>query len=294
MALRQLMDSDKDLTTTSVARSVGMSTATISQWLNHKYNGDVEKVCDAVKKFIDLYHDRKASRQQGRYRKPAFVQTSVSTKIFEVAKLCQIDGDIGVAIGEPGIGKTVSVEAFAAQNSGVILLEADPGMPVKACFAKMQRQFGGDGYGTAYTLFEDVLVRLNNSGRLIVIDEAEHLPHGALELLRRLHDKAGVGILLVGSPVLLGKLRGCRGQYTQLYSRVGVLASLKPINAADAEAIAEAALPGVGHARTLHEKTLGNARKLNKLAKRSSRISELNALPIDATVIEAAMTTLLV
>ena len=75
----------------------------------------------------------------------------------------------------------------------------------------------------------DIVNKLKNSGRLIIVDEAENLPYRALELLRRIYDKAKVGILLVGLPKLLTNLKGNKGQYKQLYSRVGVLAELLPI-----------------------------------------------------------------
>ena len=49
----------------------------------------------------------------------------------------------------------------------------------------------------------EVVNKLNNSGRLLIIDEAENLPYRALEITRRIHDKTAVGVLLVGRNILL-------------------------------------------------------------------------------------------
>ena len=54
----------------------------------------------------------------------------------------------------------------------------------------------------------DIIDKLKSSGRLIIVDEAEHLPYTSLELLRRIYDKAEVGILLVGMPRLMKNLKG--------------------------------------------------------------------------------------
>lgn len=61
---------------------------------------------------------------------------------------------------------------------------------------------------------------LRDSGRLLMVDEAELLLYRALEVLRRLHDKAGIGIVLAGMPRLLINLKGRRGEFAQLLPAV--------------------------------------------------------------------------
>jgi hypothetical protein len=55
---------------------------------------------------------------------------------------------------------------------------------------------------------------------MIIIDEAEHLPYRALELIRRVHDKAGISLALCGMPRLEKNVQGDRSHYAQLNSRV--------------------------------------------------------------------------
>ena len=67
----------------------------------------------------------------------------------------------------------------------------------------------------------------------MIIDEAENLPYRALEIARRIHDKTGVGVLLVGRSILLENLKGYNNQYDQLYSRVKYTKILNRIQLVD-------------------------------------------------------------
>jgi len=291
--LRAIMDRE-NISQTAIAKGVGLSVATVSQWLGHKYKGDTEKVRKAVTKFLRTFQERK-ERKATNVRTPGFIRTSVAGHITEVAKICHLDGEIGVAVGDAGIGKTTAVKKFAQDEAGVILIEADLGYIARVLFQVISAELGLEGVGTIHTLFEQAESKLQATGRLIIIDEAEHLPFKALELLRRLHDKAGVGVLLVGMPRLLGNLRGKRGEFAQLYSRVGVKAMLNCLRPTDTESFVQAYLPAAnGIWKVFHDRTKGNARLLEKLIRRSSRLADINHVPIDAEVIDQALATLMI
>lgn len=98
--------------------------------------------------------------------------------------------------------------------------------------------------GSLNDLFESVSDRLRDSGRLIVVDEAENLPLRALEIVRRLHDETGCGLVLSGMPRLVANLRGKHGELVQLYSRVSVALNLgESLPDDELFEIAKAALP---------------------------------------------------
>ncbi|EAZ1917991.1 ATPase, partial [Salmonella enterica] len=88
------------------------------------------------------------------------------------------------------------------------------------------RQLGVKVRGNIHELIDACVRELRDSGRLLMVDEAELLPYRALEVLRRLHDKAGIGIVLAGMPRLLINLKGRRGEFAQLYSRVALALNL--------------------------------------------------------------------
>ena len=123
--------------------------------------------------------------------------------------------------------------------------------------------------------------------RLLIIDEAELLTLNSLEILRRIHDKAGIGIVLAGMPRLRANLRGARGQYKQIYSRIGMVHDLKmrlPVE--DIAMFCESALGTAEFNETLNKVSQGNARRLNKLLRGINRMAVLNKAPVNKDMID--------
>jgi DNA transposition AAA+ family ATPase len=288
--LKTLME-ERGLSQAVVARALGLSVATLSQWLSGSYRGNVSKIDGDVKGFLQ----RQKERLKFRKKEIDFVMTTTATRLFEVARICHLDGEIGVAYGEAGIGKTIAAKEYSAKNSDVIFIEADLGYTARALFTDLHRRVGLDGSGTVHDMFNDVVSKLSGSGRLIVIDEAEHLPYRALELLRRIYDKAGVGILLVGMPRLVFNLRGKKGEYAQLYSRVGIAANLQRLQAQDAEAIVRSVIPeSNGLWKEFLRESGGNSRRMTMLIVRSVRLAEVNESPITPEIVKLAAQMLIV
>lgn len=276
----------------AVAKGIGRSPAALSQYLNFSYKGDVAKLEAAIENWLA----RQAERQERNVRPQVeFLQTSIAKKVFEVAEYCLLENEIGVIYGPAGLGKTFAVKEFNKQNPSTMLIEADLGYTAKVLFQELHKAVGLDGHGAIHSLFEDIVVKLRGSDRMIIVDEAEHLPYRALELLRRIYDKAGVGILLIGMPVLIGNLRGKRGEYAQLFSRVGVKGVLQVLDPSDTELFVKNALPGSnGIYKTFHEIANGNTRVLTKLIRRSVRMAEINNLPIDSALVTEAGKSLMI
>lgn len=226
---------ERSLSQNALAKGLGISSAMLSQYLSGQYPGNTESLETKLEQWLTKEDEKRNKRPKTII---PFVETSISKKIFEIARLCHIDDEIGVIYGDAGIGKTQAVQEYAKRNSDVILIEADLGYTAKVLFSELHQRLGFSGHGTLHNMFEDCRKQLNNTGRLIIIDEAEQLPYRALELLRRLNDKAGVGILLVGMPRLMSNLRGNRGEYAQLFSRIGYHAKLSLLTSADTSKIA--------------------------------------------------------
>lgn len=267
----------------AVARAIGISAAAISQYLNGIYKGNATNVEEAVRTFLI----REKEKLRAPKREVSFVETSVARKVFEVARLCHLDCEIGVIYGDAGVGKTVAIKEYARRQKDVILIEADLGYTAKVLFSELHRRLGMDGRGTIHDMFEDVVSKLKDSGRLIIIDEAEHLPYRALELLRRVYDKAGVGILLVGMPRLISNLRGRRGEYAQLYSRIGVAARLTTLKEEDVQKIVGQTMGYEnGIWKCFYELSNGNTRVLTKLLLRSMRVAGINDMQVNAEIVK--------
>jgi len=92
---------------------------------------------------------------------------------------------------------------------------------------------------TTHAKFAQTVDRLKSSDRLLMIDEAEHLPYGTLEYVRRIHDKTGIGIILCGLPRLEKNIKGYKESYLQLSSRIQLVTRLKHLTEEDVEAYLE-------------------------------------------------------
>lgn len=288
--LRSLME-EKGLSLSGVSRALGISPTAMSQWFSDSYNGNVTKIDEAVQSFLRRQKERLKSPK----RQTAFVMTSVAQKVFEVARIAHLDEEIGVVYGDAGLGKTEALKEYVKRNPDVILFEADLGCTAKVVFADLHKKVGMDGRGSIHDLFDDLVSKLKDSGRLIIVDEAENLPYRALELLRRVHDKAGIGLLLVGMPRLVSNLRGKKGEYSQLYSRIGIAGKLESLKAHDTQQIVQSILPSSnGIWKAFHEAANGNTRVLGKLLMRSQRVAELNDMPISPDVIRETARMLII
>ena len=123
--------------------------------------------------------------------------------------------------GDAGMGKTMIMRRYATENLSAVLIEADPGYTARVVLEELCNKLGLAKRGNMHELSEAIIQALRDSGKVILVDEAENLPYRALETLRRIHDKSGIGIVLAGMPRLILNLKGKRGEYKQLYSRVG-------------------------------------------------------------------------
>lgn len=280
----------EELSISAVARACGISAAAVSTFLDGKYKGRSDRVEKGLAAFVRRYRERKA---RGR-TDLKYVDTSIAKKIHEIADMVHTDREVGVITGDAGVGKTFALRRYAEQNPDVILIEVDFGYSALWLFKELCREVGIEHRGQLSEMAAGIIKRLRDSGRLLIIDEAEYLPHKALELLRRVHDKAGVGLLLAGMPRLIHNLRGSRGQYAQLYSRVGVYVTVEKLSPVDTRAIVGSAIPmGNGVYKDFHRVSRANTRALSKLIRRSLRVAEINDAEIDGEVVEAASKTLL-
>lgn len=274
--------SRKGYSQTQVARAIGKSPAVVNQYLQGKYTGDTGSIDDLVAGLIA----REAEKEKSRSITARYISTVTSRKCMEVIRLAHLDGDINAIYGDAGMGKTMILREYADQYRDVLLIEADPGYTARVVLEELCDLLGLSKRGNMHDLSEACITALRDSGRLLMVDEAENLPYRALETLRRIHDKSGIGVVLAGMPRLIINLKGKRGEYKQLYSRVGLALSIgdalpqDDINDIAVSMLPDAADPEVGAA--LFKASHGNARRLFKLVRGVSRHSSISGHVVSA------------
>lgn len=280
---------------TMLARGIGVSPASISMYLNDTYaekGGKYETIEPKIEAFLEV-QESKAQREE---LVLGFVSTKTTRRISEVMRDAHEAGDTVVIYGQAGLGKTQAVKNYCEKNPAAILIEANPSFTALVLMRKLAAAAKVSTVGSLNDLFESVSDRLRDSGRLIVVDEAENLPLRALEIIRRLHDDTGCGLVLSGMPRLVANLRGKHGELVQLYSRVSVALNLGDSMPDDElEEIARAAMPEADDATIaeLVKQSNGNTRRMSKLMCGAVRTANKNSIKMQSGIIKKYSTLII-
>lgn len=275
---------EQGLKQSQVAKQLGCSAAALNQYLQGKYKGDTKKLDGAVAAFLERKARAVAEPNWG------FVRTTTAARILEICALAHSLSELHLIVGEAGLGKTCAIAEYSkTQKGSAVLLEADPTFNPKVLLNALASELGLEFAGrTNNDIMQALIKQLHGTGKVIIVDEAEHLGYRPLEILRRIHDKAQIGLVLVGLPRLRANLRGSRGEYKQLYSRVGLALDLfdrLPEN--DIFMMSEAVLNDSSLNKVLNEASRGNARRLSKILKGVLRLSEINKTDISEKMIKS-------
>lgn len=278
-ALKQYIE-QTGISQSKVATLLGVSTATVSQYLKGTYNGDVEGVDKKVVEMLDRQADK------AKDVKSDFVETATALDIFSVCQMAHAMADINLVIGEAGLGKTVTLKQYAKTVDNVILVEVEPTYSPKVLLVELCNKLGIVPSRSNHDNVTNIVEKLKGSDKLLIIDEAELLAYKSLEIIRRIHDMAKIGVVLAGMPRLRANLRGKKGEYKQLYSRIGFVGDLSDrLPEQDIGLLSQATIGTDAFNAKLYEACHGNARRLNKLLRGVNRLSKLNNRPIDEAMI---------
>lgn len=128
---------------------------------------------------------------------------------------------VGKIDGKPGTGKS-TIAHYLVNQLGAVRVCAYQGMSTKSLMIDLCMALGLEATGgTAAT--QIARLRPHVRGRLVIVDEANHLKWPQLEGLRFLADEAGMALLLIGTDLMNRQFRSPQtGIYlAQLASRIG-------------------------------------------------------------------------
>ncbi|ECM1814010.1 AAA family ATPase [Salmonella enterica subsp. enterica serovar Newport] len=269
-----------------VARAIGRSVTAMNQYVQGKYKGDIANMEERIANFI-----RRVREKQNALRiDERFVSTPTAIKGLEVLAYAHQECEICVLYGAAGLGKTMTLKEYARRDDAVIFIEADPGYTARTLLEELCGRLQQDKRGNIHTLIDLCVEKLKGTERLLIIDEAELLPYRALEVIRRLHDKAGIGIVMAGMPRLITNLKGKRGEFAQLYSRVALALDMgNSLDREDFDQIAIDLMPEAEDQKirnALYDQSKGNARRLFKMARGVYRMCDISKKNVDVKAIE--------
>ena len=222
----------KDIRPHQVGKEINHSRQLVYMTLRLEYTGDQ----DGVLADLDRWLEGRIKADQVK-RPTGFVRTTIARRIAGVAAATCKLGGIGMVFGESGIGKTLALQAVAAERPGAIYCQLDvtraaPGSLLlaiaEAMKAKAVKRATVNTAGKRYDLLREAL---QGSNRLLIIDQVHRLCSGgtgdkALYTLADLHDVTGCPMLWAGTIDLVAYLerRELAGQepLAQLRRRIAI------------------------------------------------------------------------
>ncbi len=275
-------------TQTYVAKTIDRSSATVNQFLQNKYKGDEADISSRIKEFIATENDR----LEARFQKPPFVETMTSRDVNRLIDYAKKYCAICVLTADSGMGKSAMLENYASSHPGTVLVEVCAGYTPRAFINTLLRAVdpGAGRNGTTVELMGKCIDKLRGSRRLVLVDEAELLPHQTLEALRRLYDMTNIGVVLVGMPRLSDNLIGAEGEHAQLYSRIARRMEItNPLPREDFDLIAAQMMPESVDKKIselLFYYSSGNARQLLNIVRGVYDLCDMNQQPVNIGMIQ--------
>jgi DNA transposition AAA+ family ATPase len=266
-------------------------------------------------------------------RTGTFIATKEHRRFTEFAEAVRKHRYIGLCYGAAGVGKTLSARRYAHWDLAGPLIETwkrrDPSRAqVNAALARSRTVFHtptvlgtlrdlretlDEHIGRVDSCIDDHLHRHVKGCRIVdsyeplvemlIFDEAERLSVTALEFIRNLFDRTGVGVILIGMPGMEKRL----SRYPQLYSRVGFAHHYRPLQGDELSFVLtrhwrklgltldEADFTDTQAIASIARITGGNFRLLHRLFVQIERILKINGLSvITDDVVEAARSPLVI
>ncbi len=212
-----------------------MTQSTFYRAVKGEYKTDPTKFLKTALDAIDTQNARRSISHI------PFVKTSVSEIAWTACNRARRYASFAVLAGFVGTGKTRSLMEYKYSHENTHLVEADPGMSVQALLDELVKQIGCSfikASANQHSKFSAIIDELKGTDTLLIIDEAETLTPKALHYLRRIRDKAGIGIVLSGTENLSSLIKQVHGEFDQIRSRVNFWPNtVNGIKREDAEAI---------------------------------------------------------
>lgn len=167
-----------------------------------------------------------------------FIETTVARRIFSIIDLARSSGECAAIIGEPGVGKTRSINEYKASRPGTALITVNP--ITGNAFRDLLRELAdvlGIYVSGSIAQIQQQMFRYDLSGHVLIIDEAQNLKLQAMRGLQEMHDHAGLSVIFCGNRDVLRRVNVENGPLAQISDRIGFREQIDCIPGEDADAI---------------------------------------------------------
>lgn len=188
------------LSNSQLAAAIGKSDTMISQWLNAKYNGNVESLEAGLREWL---RDRLVAKASG----VCTIDTEISKQIEKRMEEVRTNRELGVITGAAGIGKSRGEGLYLKRKtlaigfrclpwrSGIIALAED--LSAAAGIIRLEK---------GKKRWDSIIEKTAGGDRLLVVDDAHELGARAFQCAVDYHEETGNPVCLIGLEMLKKKL----------------------------------------------------------------------------------------
>ncbi|GEM_PF-1951932 len=199
------------LSNSEIGKGIGYSSGYVSQYLNHKFPGDLPAIEQRIREFL---RDRNITRVSG----VATVETEVSRFLCRKLEEARLNRALAVITAPAGTGKSRSLGLYlsthtlaiafrvTAMHTGLCALADDL---CQAADIQPQRRRRKNAKGPAEPRkrrWDMIVEKTTGSDRLLVVDDAHELGPRALQCCVDYHEVTGNPVVLLGLPDLKKRL----------------------------------------------------------------------------------------
>lgn len=224
----------------SIARDIGVSPASLSNFFQRKEVGDPEKMAKRLKEFID----NERARDEASLLTVPYTETRQAKKMMQGIKFAHQNNRLVAIVSPAGTGKSSTVQEAQRRDPSILCIRAATFYGPHAILQELCEVLRMPQTGTCRALMKRIKAKLAGTNRCLIIDDAHDLRAGGINAVRTVYDETKVGIVLFGIQKLKRILTGVDDESEQIASRVaGRIFEVPEVNEQDLALILAAVMP---------------------------------------------------
>lgn len=126
-----------------LARAIGVSSASVNMYVNGKYEAHGGNLATIEKK-VAAFLAREAAKKSEAKLDIRFVAIRTAARVAEVMRSAHLEGEVAVVYGQAGLGKTMALKQYCADNPDAVLIEASTELYGASAFTAYRARHRGE------------------------------------------------------------------------------------------------------------------------------------------------------
>lgn len=214
--IKQYINSTKK-TQSQVAKELDVSPSALSGFLSGTYKTP-HTIISRIEELAEISIQKKVAPKA-----PGYQETSISRVVTQAIRYSHLQGKISVVFGDAGVGKTAACKNYLRNNALAIGITVSPTYSSITGVNELITEPLGIRAKVSRKQTREIVEKLKDSGRVLIVDEAQQLTTRTIDHLRCISDESGAGICFIGNHKLNERINGTgTSDFAQLFSRRGM------------------------------------------------------------------------